>query len=452
MSRSAHLEELRLTAFKSFRDAVLPLKELTLLIGRNGGGKSNAIDGLVALSRLASGEEIREALEDTRLGTEPIRGGAEGRAPFGLDGFTLGCLVRSGSALHDFRVEVQVRPDLRITKERLSVVEGVSYSRRSLAHRDLLATEGQAAGRMDIMARCFNGKRGVDPPFYFSSNRLLLPQVPSRVRADTDAFRLVHDGAATVLAALGEVFVLDPVPHPMRQYVNEKDDDLRRNAQDLSAAVALLRRSSPESFTELESAMMAMPERPFEGITAARSTLGDVLVALDEKAEGGKTTPVSARLMSDGMLRFLAFGTALLSAPLVEEPVETKRTLSEDVAGQRTLVFEEVENGLHPTMAARVISLVKRESERRRIRTLVTSHSPALLNALRGKDHDGVIVCDRDPASGWSRLHRLVDLPGYPELMAQGDLGDAVSRGNLPAATNERTKMSEEFSELLGGL
>jgi len=47
------VEEVRLTAFKSFRDAVLPLDELTLLVGRNGSGKSNALDGLWALTRLA---------------------------------------------------------------------------------------------------------------------------------------------------------------------------------------------------------------------------------------------------------------------------------------------------------------------------------------------------------------------------------------------------------------
>jgi len=34
MVHSPYLEELRLTSFKSFRDAVLPLRDLTLLIGR----------------------------------------------------------------------------------------------------------------------------------------------------------------------------------------------------------------------------------------------------------------------------------------------------------------------------------------------------------------------------------------------------------------------------------
>jgi hypothetical protein len=42
-----------------------------------------------------------------------------------------------------------------------------------------------------------------------------------------------------------------------------------------------------------------------------------------------------------------------------------------------------------------------------------------------------VIVCDRNPGDGDSRLRALTDLPAYPRAMAQGSLGDAVTRGRL---------------------
>ncbi|MFE9392098.1 AAA family ATPase [Streptomyces sp. NPDC006784] len=67
-----------MTEFKTFRDAVLPLEPLTLLIGRNSSGKSNALDGLDVLSRLAEGEEIRDALDGRRRDTGAVRGGLEG--------------------------------------------------------------------------------------------------------------------------------------------------------------------------------------------------------------------------------------------------------------------------------------------------------------------------------------------------------------------------------------
>lgn len=444
------LDELRLTAFKSFRRAVLPLRELTLLIGKNGSGKSNAIDGLTALARLAEGEDLRDALDGSRAAAEPIRGGAEGCAPYGGDGFELGCRVRWGQAVLDLDVYVEVKPELRIRWEQLAVVSGMSYGNRALDGRSLLFTDDPQRDRSDLVGRWYNGKRGLDPGVPFASSRLLLTQIPSRVPGDTEAARLVQAAAAAVRAALRSVFTLDPVPHLMRQYVNARDSALRRNAENLSAAVAALGERSADDFAELEELLRSMPDRPFNTIRTSRSDLGDVLVSLVETDEStGTTYTVPARLMSDGMLRFLAVGTALLSAP----PLGADARGSEvDQEGQRLLVIEEVENGLHPVMAARVVDLVRRQSETRRIRTLVTTHSPALLDALRGEDHAGVIVCDRDPKIGVSRLTRLVHLPGYPTMMARGSLGDVVGRGLLADAIQEPAPISPRFAELLGDL
>ena len=112
------LEELRLASFKSFSDAVLPLDDLTLLVGRNGSGKSNALDGLWALARLAEGEDIRDALDGGRDGPA-VRGGAAGCAPFGESSFSLGCRVRTGAVAVDLDVTVQTEPEVQITAERL---------------------------------------------------------------------------------------------------------------------------------------------------------------------------------------------------------------------------------------------------------------------------------------------------------------------------------------------
>lgn len=444
------LDALWLDSFKSFHRSGLSLSELTLLIGKNGSGKSNAIDGLTALARLAEGEDVRDALDGSRADAEPIRGGAEGCAPHGRDTFELSCQVSSGRAVYFLKVEVQVRPEVRIRHERLRVVRGVTYGNRTLEDRDLLVTDEADDRRTDLDARWFNGKRGIDPRLPFASNRLLITQLPVRLPADTEAARLIHTGAAAVIAALRSVFILDPVPHLMRQYVNARDNELRRNAENLSAAVAAISDRSNGDFNELQNLLRAMPDRPFQNISMARSDLGDVLVTMTETdpQEQEIVRVVPARLMSDGMLRFLAVGTALLSAP----PIENDADLGLSVTGQRLLVIEEVENGLHPQMAARVVSLIRRQSEGRRIRTLVTTHSPALLDALETSDHRGVIVCDRDPQTGYSRLTRLVDLPGYTLAMARGSLGEVVGKGLLTEAAMERPAMTERFAALLGGI
>jgi len=414
------LIELRLGSFKSFKDQTLPLQDLTVLIGRNGSGKSNALDGLMVLSRVALGEPIRDVLDGPRSGAEePIRGGVEGCAPLGADSFRLGCRVRKGQAVYDLDVEIAIRPEVRVLSEALTAVEGVRYGNRRLAaDRALLASDTAALDRSDLKTRYFNGLRGVDPGIPFASDRLLISQVPSRI---------------------------DPVPHLMRQYVNARDTELRRSADNLSAAVVHLRRTDDRAFERLTELVAGMPEFPVRGISSVDTRLGDVQLVLRESGYGGRDKDIPARLLSDGMLRFLAFGSALLSAPVAGDSRGPLRA-------QRHLVIEEVENGLYPTQAARVLELMKDESARRSIDVLFTTHSPALLNSLLPQDHSGVIVCTRAPDTGESLLTPLTELPGYVDLLAAGDLGDAVTKGRLPDAVRPREQGSDSIDEFLRSL
>lgn len=229
------IEELRLTRFKSFHDATLALGDLTLLIGRNGSGKSNAIEALETLALLAGGDDVRDSIEGSRLSGTAIRGGVAGCAPYGEISFALGCTVRAGEEQYLFDVVVQCEPDVQVVFERLR-------GRAGDKERDLLVTEAADPERADIRARYVNGKRGPNPATEFRASRLLLTQIGSRVPASTKAERSVHAAAETVIRALRSVFVLDPVPHLMRDYVPARDVVLRRGADNISAVVARLRR------------------------------------------------------------------------------------------------------------------------------------------------------------------------------------------------------------------
>ena len=441
----SYLEELRLTAFKSYADAVLPLSEFTVVIGRNGSGKSNALDALIVLARLATGDDVRDALNGSRSDQEPIRGGAEGCVPYGSDFFELGCRVRAGEVRLDFDVQVWLEPYPRIGYERLTAISGLGR----INGKDLLLTPDADPESGDIWARYYNGKKGVNPSVPFNASRLLITQTAARVPGTSEATRQVQKAAVQVVAALEAIFVLDPVPAMMRQYVNERDSDLRRDGSNLSAVIARLRRDDPAALDELTDVIQELSEQPVRSIDTARSSLGDVLLTLNERdaRDTRRLIRTPARLMSDGTLRFLAIGTAVLSAP---HPVTARddRTRAE-AEGQRMLVVEEIESGLHPTQAGRVLRLIKEESSSRQIRTLATTHSPAILDALEGTDHESVVVCDRAGDSGLSRLRRLVDLPGYPELMAAGRLGSAVSQGRLASAGEPRSTSYAEFNRIL---
>ena len=431
MSTSPYIEELRLESFKSFSGAKLPLRDLTLLIGRNGSGKSNAIDGLHVLSRLAEGEDLREAIDGNRRDGSEVRGGVLGCPPYGESSFRLGCTVVTGDDRLTLDVEVATEPEVQVVFEELCLLPGRGND------RTYLTTDRPRRGSMDIQGRYFNGKKGPNPGLAFRSDRLLTAQVPTKLPGASKAVREVQRAAQTVIDALRAVFILDPVPALMRQYAQRRDTTLRRRADNISAVIGALR-DDPARWGQLRDLVRALPEQQVAEIDVERSQLDDVMLVLRERFDGTEV-PFSARVMSDGMLRFLAFAAALLEAPTLEE--------ASDAAPNTLLVIEELENGLHPSQAARIVGLIEVESRRRRIRTLATTHSPAMLTALDAEDHKGVLVCRRNANTARSELVPLVFLDRYPQALAAGSLGDAVTHRRLEGGSDaaERSMALEEL-------
>ena len=432
------ISELRLTAFTSFRDVVLPLVPLTVLIGRNGAGKSNALDALEVLSRLAKGTEIRDALDGVSRDAGPVRGGVEGCPPIGSDIFELGVTVKQAGG-SDIRLDVriQARPQMQVLVERLTVdVQG--------RRRVLLETLAPQADRADIEVKLWNGEQGRNPHRLFRASHLVTAQLPLRLEGRTEAEQHILQTAGDVLAVLGGVFHLDPVPHLMRQYVPEQDVVLRRTGENLSAAVARLQHDEPAKFTALADIIKDLPEHEVRAIEIRRGGFGEVMLGLSE-IKNGESVTVPARQMSDGMLRMMAIATALLAGG---------RGLAVDSAASGasplTLVIEELENGLHPTQATRVVELLKSSAAQQGYQVVLTTHSPALLNALDGDDHSGVVVIGRDRETGRSRATRLVDLPGYYTMMASGGLGDAVAAGRSLDPENLSRVDTGDLHRLLG--
>jgi len=417
MGRTGVLREIRLPAFKSVRSATLPLRDLTVLVGRNGSGKSNVLDGLWVLSRLAGGGDIRDELDGGRDGPA-IRGGAGGCAPLGADRFELGCSVAAPEGTYHLDVAVGVEPVVQVVHERLWLEPAAGTAKP----RTLLQTGPPDPNSADITARWDHRRRGEAPTVAFRASHLLTSQAVARIPATTQAGRDVHHAAGVVLDALRGVFVLDPVPHAMRQYVPARDHRLRRAADNLSAVLGRLM-GQPVVYERLLAVVRSLSESRVVSLTTEESTLGDLMLVQHEVV-GGRDARVPARLMSDGTLRVLAILAALLEAAAEATP----SALAEGAA--TTLVIEEIENGLHPSQAAAMLTAVLDESRAHGIRTLATTHSPAMLDALPGADHDGVLICTRDD-DGWTRLHQLTELPNYFGVVSGGTLGGAATRDRL---------------------
>lgn len=439
------LIELRLQDFKSYADATLPLEPLTVLIGRNGSGKSNALDALEILARLAQGDEVRDALDGGRRESTGVRGGTEGCTRDGAPCFRIGVTVadaptdEAATFWASLDVTIQVSPDVRILAETFE-----AYLPKTDRKAVVLQTVEANPQRSDLSASIHNDKVGPNPRKMFRSTHLLSGQLPLRLEGATAAEQDIVAVAGTTLTTLAGAFHLDPIPTMMRDYVPERDATLRRSAQNLSAAVAQLKHDDKESFQRLVSIAQELAESDVRGLDLVRSGLGDVMLALKEK-RGRSSAKISSRQMSDGMLRMLAIATALLTGG---PGLALDNAATGDEAKRLCLVLEELENGLHPSQAARVLGLVKDAAAERGFQVILTTHSPALLDALTGDDHPGVLLCYRDE-HGHSVATRLSDLPRYLSLMASTRLGEAATAGRLLPSARPAPRGSS-IDELLG--
>ena len=380
--RRATVQELRLGAFKSHLGGVLPLAPVTLLHGDCGSGKSNALDALVALSGLAGGEELQQALSG-------VRGGLAGCVPHGRQGFRLGCSV--GTPQGTVRLDVAVRTDgrPRIVAERLA-----------LGPLPLLSTGAQARDRIDA-AWHSDGRQG-DIHAPLSALSLLSAQLPLRVAGATPGERRVLTAVEYLLTALRELFAVDPVPVLMRGWVPASDDArLRGSAENLAAVIARIQGECRIRYGRLVQTLRAGSALPVAGLGVLRDTSGGperVITAVDEG--GGHWT--SAELLGAGTLRRLAFATVLLTGPGV-----LQMTSAAEVPDADRLLTVLAED-LDPELCAGLLPLALEVVARGHIRLLATGRTPARLPGVRE------VHCGRDPVTGRSVLTPAVPTPAVP--------------------------------------
>lgn len=200
---------------------------------------------------------------------------------------------------------------------------------------------------------------------------------------------------------------------------------MERTGENISAVLLALCKQDPTTFDHIQKLVGEIVDDGITGINFVKTELNEVMLALQEKEF---QTP--AREMSDGLLRFLAIAATLLPASeSLDIKAGTVQKLGEGnsvVQGGVLTVIEELENGVHPSQASRLLHMVEESGKRPDFKVLVTTHSPALLDAAEGRLNESIVVCYRDPDTGKSLLKPLVDFPDFEQVLASKTLGKAV--------------------------
>ena len=418
------LDAITLENFKSYRKARLPLAPLTVLIGANASGKSNAIEGMRLLSLLAHGQRLANIQLVVQNGEHLVRG-TMASLPYGQgDEFGLGAEA-TDAPWRTLAMRLVRRQDgLHIVSETLSQ-PGESVPLYELDH------PSHERGT-DVQVAYNNYARGGKKPHVTCTD-----QAAIFTQLDSPAtFAASHKASSERIPAavnqlrksLAAMQFLDPVPARMRDYAFPSDRTLQGDGRNLSAVLYNLwgadrdkdievQRGEQEPFRQQRQAILdfiqSLPEQNIAGLSFLEEPRGGVMLTLHETF-GDQHRAYDASLLSDGTLRVLSIAAAMLSA---EEG--------------SLVVIEEIDNGVHPSRARHLLNNIREIAQRRNLRVLLSTHNPALLDALPNAALPDTLFCYRDPTQGDSRIIRLQDIPDYPELIAQDSLGGLATSGVL---------------------
>lgn len=409
--------------FKSYREAHMPLATLTFFIGPNASGKSNALEAIRLLSWMAKGTRLDD-IERSIQGTDSLLRGRP--ANLFLDsgsGFEVGCQLKGN--LEDWN---NLTIGISLVDDHL-IITGESVSKESESI-PLYIVDSPPNPRTDEIAVAYNNfKRGRNKPHIPCSNRQAVfyqLDTPARFqKSDEKSQNLIPVVAKRFRHSLRTIIFLEPQPALMRGYSFAKDYVMKENGSNLSSVLYNICEGDGPLKKELLDFVRSLPEQDIKDINFIVTDRNDVMVVLKESF-GNMETLMDAPVLSDGTLRVLATGATLLSAP-----------------PGSLVIIEEMDNGVHPSRAELLIRQIIKIGKKRRLKVLLTSHNPALLDALPDESLGDVLCCYRDPELGDSRIVRLGDLERFPELMAQGTLGELVTRQVLDRFLKDKTTQEE---------
>jgi len=412
----------------------LSLAPITFLIGANASGKSNALEAIRLLSWLAKGSRLDDIERNIQSGNAIVRGqvidlfGAEKQY------FTLGTHIDNApDGWTDFEIEIGLLSDQLI-------ISGESVSKASKDQElTLYKIDGDPNSHTDEIRVMYNNfNKGKNKPHIPCSNRQAIfyqLETPSRFQqSHTKSQKIILEVTKVIRETLRNIVFLDPRPAVMRDYAYAKDDDIKENGSNLSSVLYAVCQQGETQKNKLLDFIRSLPEQDITDIRFSITDRNDVMVKLIESF-GKKEHQIDAPLLSDGTLRVLAIAATLLS-----------------VNPGTFVIIEEIDNGVHPSRADNLVKQIREIALERKLRVLITSHNPALLDAVPDSDIGNVLCCYRDPQAGDSRIVRLADLERFPELIVQGTLGQLMTKQVLDKFLKDKSTAEQRQQNALSWL
>jgi predicted ATPase len=374
VSSRLRLTSVALSGFKAVKHAArIPIGDFTLVIGRNGSGKSSFVEAIQWLQE-SMWVGLQRATEERFRRYEDLRNKRSK--------FTKLHLEFAGP-------EQPVQYDLKVQKaakwDSPIVVNEELRIRPTNAQRKLIWTTKGRKGPAVRSVRGGTGERDGD--------RLALATAPRRAGATIAHLRSFLRN--TVVLRLSPTSMTDSVPLDVRARGSLLDEQ-GRGLPGLLAQMTARQRSWVRQ--RVEQVIVGI-----ENVRVVQTERGRGYFAADERMlsrGGSRTYEIPAWMLSEGTRRMTA-----LFALMATDPAPAM------------LIVEEIENGLDPWTLEFVLSEL-REATERGTQVVLTTHSPFLLDHVAAEE---VVVVRREKGeSVYERITDYDDVVKYGGVVAPG--------------------------------
>ncbi len=408
MTNRNKLKKIWLENFKAYKEkASLPLSPITIMIGYNGSGKTSAILGLHLLSLLAKGKSLKPKSLSRNLKKLDFSFSMEYLPHFKSDTLHLGCSIDTNFEWRNLNITFEVTPEgLKIAEETISNERGdlLYQAKKENSQKLIVQLHNEQEDKLHVENQysVFSqlAKREKSIPVTFGSNNELL-----RV---TREFR-------KVLSKI-QFFYANLLDWNFSSYTRYKK--LKEDGSNLPSVLYHLCKDRQIKEKILDFVNEPSTDRSFD-LSFEKSPSGKIRIKQH-----------SIPYFSEGQLRLLAVAAHLYSAP--------KDSL---------IVFDDIDSSLDAIHAKKIIIDIYNVSNLRKLQVLLTSHNPALLDAIPNEAISDVVFSYRKPSKNASSLIQIDQLDTYPELISQGPIGNLMTTGVIKRYVEERKSKEQKKAD-----
>lgn len=403
------ITSLRLKNFKNFADETLKLGPFTVIVGANASGKSNIRDAFRFLHGIGRGYTLAEIMGG-KMGAggyvewDGIRGAPnevvrfEHTSPLESGKCSLQLKADSNETAWDYSMEIGFNRNARAGWK---VCEEGSSSNSEM----IFGTTGDKQDMDGLVVHFIDAFR---EPESFDPHQPVLSQLTESALLPPPLTSLF-----SINRALRGMRFMELSPARMKDPSVPGATILGDYGQNLPTVLESICADADRKQTLL-SWLEELTPMDVQGFEFPRDPSGRVHLYITER-NGRKVSAYSA---SDGTLRFLGILAALLN---------------EDAGG--IYFFEEIDNGIHPSRLWLLLDLIERQTAKRKIQVITTTHNPALLAWMNDETFEHTSVVYRDqywsdsvirPIAGLYHLRELRKTYGMEGLLTEGWLESAM--------------------------